>query len=137
MDALNFVKKNGLCNDEYAYMSVEGVCRMKSCTRVLDGSSLLRVVEETLDGDEERLKRMVNAKGPLVVVMHINEHILGYGGGVYIDDLCPKDDVNHAVVRQRIVVRFKLTLVTQQVICGYGEDALYGPYWIVRNSWVI
>lgn len=30
-----------------------------------------------------------------------------------------------------------LTEIVQQVICGYGEDALYGPYWIVRNSWVI
>lgn len=25
---------------------------------------------------------------------------------------------------------------TLQVICGYGEDPEYGPYWIVRNSWV-
>lgn len=104
-DALNFAKKIGVCSSEYAYKNIEGVCRMKSCARVLEGSSLLRVVEESLDGDEERLKRIVNAKGPVVVVMHINEHILGYGGGVYIDDLCPKDDVNHAVVRQRAVIR--------------------------------
>lgn len=36
-------------------------------------------------------------------------------------DTCPNDamDVDHAVV-----------------ICGYGDDPLYGPYWVVRNSWV-
>lgn len=71
---------------------------MRSFRRMVEARSFVRVVEEELNGNEELLKRIVNAKGPVVVVMHINELILGYGGGVYIDDLCPKDDVNHAVV---------------------------------------
>lgn len=97
-DALNFVQKNGLSSNAYSFKNSEGVCQMRSFRRMVEARSFVRVVEEELNGNEELLKRIVNAKGPVVVVMHINELILGYGGGVYIDDLCPKDDVNHAVV---------------------------------------
>lgn len=117
-DALSYVMKQGLCSSVYSYQNKEGVCQ-KLCKRLLEPRALLKVVEEDLRKDEELLKKIVNSKGPVVVVMHINESILGYGSGVYMDDLCPKEDCNHAVV-----------------ICGYGEDPDFGPFWIVRNSWV-
>lgn len=70
----------------------------------------MRIVEEQLDGDEELLKRIVHAKGPVIAAIYITQELMLYAGGVYKDDTAPKDEVNHAVVRKVICKIFSLQL---------------------------
>lgn len=97
-DAFNYVKKNGISDAAYLYVNAEAQCAMKKHKKGLVNNVIQKIVEENLDGDEEKMKRIVNAKGPVVVAIHISNDLLAYGGGVYIDDLCSKTEVNHAVV---------------------------------------
>jgi hypothetical protein len=39
------------------------------------------LVEEQLQGDEDLLKRIIAAKGPVVASIHIGEDMFTYGGG--------------------------------------------------------
>lgn len=98
-DALNYVKKNGISEASYSYVNSETQCSIKRHKKGLNVNAIQKVTEEYLDGDEEKMTRILNAKGPLVGAMHINNDILSYGGGVYIDDKCSKTEINHAVVR--------------------------------------
>lgn len=118
-DAFSFAKKNGISINDYIYQNEQQTCGIKNYTKGLEKKAIQKITEVYLEGDEDKLMRMVAAKGPIVVAINIENEMLSYGGGVYLNDLCPKDDCNHAVV-----------------VCGYGDDEAYGPYWIVRNSWV-
>lgn len=109
-DALNYVKAKGIVESTYSYMNVETPCVMNKHKKALKVNAVQKVIEETLDGDEEKLKRIVAAKGPVVVAMTIGNDILSYGSGVYIDDTCSKTEVNHAVVRICLCCSFKFNL---------------------------
>ena len=50
--------------------------------------------------------------------MYVTDAFTNYKTGVYFEDECPEEEMNHAVV-----------------IVGYGTDSKLGNYWIVRNSW--
>ena len=118
-DAFYFARKNGVSINDYIYQNEQQTCGIKNYTKGLEKKVIHKIVEEYLEGDEEKLKRIVAAKGPVVVAVNIQNELLSYGGGIYIDDMCPKDECDHAVV-----------------LCGYDFDESFGPYWIVRNSWV-
>lgn len=119
-DALNYVQKTGMSHgSHYPYQNAEGACQVRRFTKIIQPRPFIKITEEPIDNDEEKMKRIIFYKGPAVAAIYVDLDILPYSTGVYISDGCPRDSVNHAVV-----------------ICGYGDDPVFGPYWIVRNSWV-
>lgn len=117
--AFQFVNESGLDISEYSYINDQSACLTEQFDNSLDQGSFIKITEEYINGDEEKLKKIIHSKGPTVVAIHINDELLSYSAGVYLNDTCDKEDINHAVV-----------------ICGYGTDPDYGPFWTVRNSWV-
>uniref|UniRef100_A0A1B6MLR0 Peptidase C1A papain C-terminal domain-containing protein n=1 Tax=Graphocephala atropunctata TaxID=36148 RepID=A0A1B6MLR0_9HEMI len=63
------------------------------------------------------IKQALIKYGPIAVGMHANNGFLNYKGGVFTDNSCPKNQMNHAIL-----------------IVGYGS--LSGrEYWLIKNSW--
>ena len=54
----------------------------------------------------------------VAVSMYVTDAFTNYKSGVYYEEECPEEKMNHAVV-----------------IVGYGTDPKLGKFWIVRNSW--
>ena len=50
-----------------------------------------------IDGDEEKLKQLVNI-GPVVVCIGTTDGFTSYSRGIFYDKLCPVNEVDHAVV---------------------------------------
>ncbi|GMR30903.1 hypothetical protein PMAYCL1PPCAC_01098, partial [Pristionchus mayeri] len=69
-------------------------------------------------GDEEALKSAVALIGPISVLIVASPSFQHYGDGVYYEEGCSSEDVNHAVL-----------------VVGYGTDPRGGDYWLVKNSW--
>merc|ERR1711911_215077 len=68
--------------------------------------------------DENDLLNAVGSVGPVSVSLYAStQGFQFYSSGVYVDSSCPKT-INHTVLA-----------------VGYGTDAYYGPYWIIKNSW--
>ena len=60
-------------------------------------------------------------EGPVAVTMAVANSMLFYAGGVFNDPSCgygPEAPLDHEVTA-----------------VGWGHDADYGDYWIIRNSW--
>lgn len=69
-------------------------------------------------GDEEKMKEVIATLGPLACSMNADTiSFEQYGGGIYEDDACNQDEVNHSVT-----------------VVGYGSEN-GRDYWIVKNSY--
>lgn len=73
--------------------------------------------------DTGAIKRAILTYGVLDVAVQANDFFQFYSGGIFSDDLttCPDGaytPTNHAVA-----------------LVGWGNDAIYGEYWLLRNSW--
>ena len=73
---------------------------------------------QTPDGSEAWLQNAVATVGPVTIALNAKDTFGSYSSGVYYDSNCDPKGINHAVVA-----------------VGYGTDAAYGDYWLVRNSW--
>ena len=73
---------------------------------------------QTPDGSEAWLQNAVATVGPVTIALNAKDTFGSYSSGVFNDLNCDPKGVNHAVVA-----------------VGYGTDATYGDYWLVRNSW--
>ncbi|XP_046681422.1 cathepsin L-like proteinase isoform X2 [Homalodisca vitripennis] len=63
------------------------------------------------------LKKALIKYGPVAIGMHANNAFLYYKRGVFNDNRCPKNKMNHAIL-----------------LVGYGK--LFGrDYWLIKNSW--
>jgi len=95
-------------------------CMAHLFKRVVKPRSIRRIVQVPLNGNEDLLKRIIATFGPVAIVMHVEPSFMSYGAGIYSFSDCPKEptSVNHAMV-----------------VCGYGEDPVYGDFWWIRNSW--
>ncbi|KAG5677077.1 hypothetical protein PVAND_006861 [Polypedilum vanderplanki] len=109
----------GLCNGkDYSYQNAkQNVCKRALCRRMVSPQFIVRQMEIELKGDEESMKKLIMRIGAAVIAMHADEAFLSITKGFYINDSCPKNDPNHAMV-----------------VCGFGSDE-NGEYWLIRNSW--
>ncbi|KAF8564531.1 hypothetical protein P879_11855 [Paragonimus westermani] len=99
--------------EDYPYIADEQACK-------LDKSKLLAKIDDSivLEIDEEKQTAWLAEHGPTSVLLNAVP-LQYYESGIShpSKDLCPSDDLNHAVLS-----------------VGYGtEDGV--PYWIVKNSW--
>lgn len=102
-DAMWFVQQSGMTSSSYGYKNMQLSCSANRYpNKVLNRQSFNNVIEEPINLDEERLKRIVNARGPVVVAISVSTELINYGSGVFSCDYCSKD-VNHAVVRFEIL----------------------------------
>lgn len=76
----------------------------------------------SVSSDASVLLRNALQDQPIAVALNSEDPFKDYAGGFYScpndGDLASKDDVNHALV-----------------LVGYGTDATYGDYWILKNSY--
>lgn len=110
------MKTNGVTTaDQYPYTGRQGRCGKTSGKNF----GVASAVRENLNGNENRLRDIVSAYGPVAVAINAAKTLTNYKSGVYTNPKCPKTR-NHAVV-----------------IVGYGTDQKTKlDYWLVKNSWV-
>ena len=118
---LTFLRNTGVCNESrYGYVAplfrvplrqVPANCaRLKTeCTRAFRMGQVVGSVGEL------QLQAMV-ARGPVIVVLHVNAWFYAYGAGVF-DGPCT-GRANHAAV-----------------LVGYNTTANGVQFWLLRNSW--
>lgn len=116
--AFSFVhQENGLDDEKsYPYIGLDGQCKFNRQDVAINDIGYV----ELESGNEELLKRVVAAKGPVSVGIHATENFRHYQSGVFYDNTCYSDRgyLNHGVL-----------------VVGYGSDPKHGDYWIVKNSW--
>lgn len=71
-----------------------------------------------MEGDDESMKWLVAHHGPVAVAIWATDAFTSYESGVFFEENCPQDEMNHAIV-----------------IVGYGSDRVLGDFWWIRNSW--
>lgn len=117
MDALEFISEQGGIQDSksYPYEEQEGSCRYNKRRSVMkiSGCSML-----TPAGDEENLKRVVAAFGPIAIgISADNRHFEFYDSGIFNYRRCKKE-LDHAML-----------------LVGYGTNSKGEEYWLVKNSY--
>ncbi|CAJ0589745.1 unnamed protein product [Cylicocyclus nassatus] len=115
--AFEYVKENhGIDTEEsYPYFGNESRCHF---TKENIGANATGFVDLP-KGDENALKVAVATKGPISVAIDASRFsFMLYRKGVYYDENCSSEDLNHGVL-----------------VVGYGTDPEGGEYWLVKNSW--
>lgn len=60
--------------------------------------SIKRVCEVEIEDDEENLKKLIAAVGPVASVIQVTEGLYSYSDGVFYDPTCDSNAFDHAVV---------------------------------------
>lgn len=112
--AFDYIKDNGgiQTEDSYPYEAADSSCRFDARYVGTTVTGYVRLPE-----DEKALMQAVASTGPIAVAIDASG-FGSYKSGVFYDELCTPDGVNHAVL-----------------VVGYGTDEKYGDYWLVKNSW--
>ncbi|XP_072932408.1 cathepsin L-like peptidase [Epargyreus clarus] len=115
--AYRYIKHNGGIDTEeaYPYEAKDGKCRYNLKN---SGAEVVGFVDVTA-GNEQELLAAVATVGPVSVAIdasHLSFQL--YSDGVYYEENCSSDVLNHGVL-----------------VVGYGTDKKGGDYWLVKNSW--
>lgn len=119
-DAFESMMRLGGINDEQSY-PYEG--RMNPQCRFNESNVVMSISETPLvipSIDEEVLKRLVTAYGPVAVAIDgDNNEFKFYKSGIFHNSpqYDPSEGINHAVL-----------------VVGYGEDPECGDYWIIVST---
>merc|ERR1712151_1270817 len=129
LQAMGWVKSNGICSDEsdpYQCMDQTSAdctghsCQKSACTTVLKGGGWLSkgdVTAASSVGTAEADLEAAVAQQPVSVAIEADQRVFQlYKGGVLSDDACGQN-LDHAVLA-----------------VGYGVDG-DAKYWKVKNSW--
>lgn len=101
--------------DSYPYTGVSGSCQYSP------SSSPIRVkgFVDLPKGDEIKLAEAVATIGPVAVAIDASQRSFQFlGKGVYSDDNCSSETLDHAVL-----------------VVGYGTEEDGTAYWLAKNSW--
>lgn len=115
--AFQYIKDNGGIDTErsYPYEGEEDVCRYNPKFK---GAWDIGFVD-IAPGNEEDLKQAVATQGPCSVAIDAShETFQFYSHGVYHDESCSPDNLDHGVL-----------------VVGYGEEEDGEKYWLIKNSW--
>lgn len=95
-------------------------CHYKLSNNKIEHTPLLKCVgSERVPENEEILKEALVYHGPVAVAIHVTQNLYLYSKGIYADDTCNSNNLNHAVL-----------------LVGYGRDPRTRlDYWIIKNSW--
>lgn len=66
------------------------------------------VCEVDVEDDEEKLKKLVAAVGPVASVIHVTEGLYSYSDGVFYDPTCNGNAFDHAVVSCQLFQSFNI-----------------------------
>ncbi|XP_013189513.1 cathepsin L [Amyelois transitella] len=116
-NAFKYIKDNGGIDTEqtYPYEAVDDKCRYNPKNSGAEDVGFVDVPQ----GDEEKLMAAVATVGPVSVAIDAShESFQLYSSGVYYDEDCTSDNLDHGVL-----------------VVGYGTDEEGGDYWLVKNSW--
>lgn len=116
--AFQYIKANGGIDTDksYPYEARVGTCRYNPQYRGATDEGFMAIKA----GDEYALKTAVATQGPCsVAIDDSHESFKQYSHGIYREEECSQDRLNHGVL-----------------VIGYGvEDG--SAYWLVKNSWGI
>lgn len=96
-------------------------CHYKSSDNKMEHHTppLKCVGSERIPENEEVLKEALVYHGPVAIALHVTQNLYLYSKGIFADDSCNSNSLNHAVL-----------------LVGYGRDLRTGlDYWIIKNSW--
>ena len=116
-NAFKYIKDNGGIDTEktYPYEARDDKCRYNPKNSGADDVGFVDIPA----GDEEKLMAAVATVGPVSVAIDASlETFQLYSDGVYYDENCSSDNLDHGVL-----------------VVGYGTDEDGGDYWLVKNSW--
>lgn len=112
--AFDYIHDYGIETEmDYPYEAQQDYCRYQRNLAVTGLSRYYSIPE----GDEASLQNAVGRIGPVSVAIDATDELQFYGGGLFIDQTCNTQDLNHGVL-----------------VVGYGTLQGY-DYWLVKNSW--
>jgi len=115
-NAFQYIKDNRGIDTEktYPYEAEDDKCRYNAVNKGADDRGYVDIPQ----GDEEKMKEAIATVGPVSVAIDAShESFQFYSTGVYIENKCSPEDLDHGVLA-----------------VGYGtEDGK--DYWLVKNSW--
>ena len=98
----------------YTYTGVQSTCKFNAANVV---ARLYGNVYVPGYVSEQALMAVLFGRGPASTAAYVDITFQNYKTGVYT--FTPGDgNINHAII-----------------VCGYGTDAVSGPFWIIKNSW--
>ncbi|XP_030388251.1 cathepsin L1 [Scaptodrosophila lebanonensis] len=107
--------------NKYPYTQMENAqCLQNQTANTGLGESVVKIRDyaRIKPGDEQKMKEVIATLGPLACSINAAPASFEqYSGGIYDDDECNQDDLNHSVV-----------------VVGYGSEN-GRDYWIVKNSY--
>lgn len=114
-DSFSYIQDNGGINysSDYPYTASNNNCTSSSTTSKIS----IKGYGVLAKSDEQLLKELVAAQGPVAVALDAKDDFYSYSDGVYIDATCRNNSYTHAMV-----------------IVGYGREKGV-DYWLVKNSW--
>lgn len=106
---------NGIdSEDYYTYLARQTSCHFERAYVAATDSGYALLTQ----GSEAELLKAVASIGPIAVAIHVSDSFTYYHSGVYYDQFCDRQALNHGVL-----------------VVGYGTDSKGGDYWLVKNSW--
>ncbi|CAG9562304.1 unnamed protein product [Danaus chrysippus] len=116
-NAFKYIKDNDGIDTEktYPYEAVDDKCRYNPKNSGAEDVGFVDIPA----GDEHKLMLALATVGPVSVAIDASQESFQlYSDGVYYDENCSSDNLDHGVL-----------------VVGYGTDEDGGDYWLVKNSW--